>query len=48
MRFKDKYTNVKDLIDPDRIIISPEAYAICELIEKILDKLEHIRLGANK
>ena len=51
MRFKDKYSPERDIGKPedvDKIFLEDEAYAVCELLELILDKLEHIRLSSNK
>ena len=47
MRFKDKYV-MRTAEGKGKVIISAEAFSVCELLELILDKLEHIRLGANK
>ena len=43
MRFEEKYTNVKEA-DPKKIEISNEAYAIGEMIEKLINQLEITRL----
>lgn len=42
MKFKDKYTSV-DQNEPGKTKITTEAYAVAELLEQILDKLEHLR-----
>lgn len=39
MRFRDNYTT-STRAEPGRITISEEAYAIGELLEKILDELK--------
>ena len=46
MRFEEKYTNDSAKAG-EKILLEKEAYAVCELLEKILDKLEHTRLTNN-
>lgn len=47
MIFKDRYVIEKKAIEPenkDKISISNEAYAIGEMIEKLMNKIELLRL----
>lgn len=41
MEFKDKYTD--DPKDITKKFITPEAYAIGEMLEELKNKLEHLR-----
>ena len=41
MNFKDKYTNTAE---KDKTPLSNDAYAIGEMIEKLINKIEHARL----
>jgi len=42
MSFKEKYTNNVEK-DPKKDEISLESYAICELLEQIIKKLNEVR-----
>ncbi len=44
MKVKDKYTT-KDKPDPKKTIISAEAYAVCELVELLIEKIEKTRVS---
>lgn len=48
MKLNEKYARDSDDIKEkvDKIIISNEAYAICDFIERVLNKLEQIRRQA--
>lgn len=41
-RLTEKYTNDKN--DLDKTLLSKDAYAICELLEALIDKIENKRL----
>lgn len=41
MKFEDKYS----LNDNKKTVITPEAYAIGEMIEKLIEKIEKVRLN---
>ena len=43
MKFEDKYCNATEL-DPKKIEISNDAYAIGDMIEKLIIKIEHVRI----
>lgn len=44
MKFQDKYTNAKEG-DIKKIEISDEAYALGEIIQVLIDKIEHVRVS---
>jgi hypothetical protein len=43
MEFKDKYTTTA-IAEKDKVVLSSDAYAIGEMIEKLINKLEQLRL----
>ncbi|KKM26268.1 hypothetical protein LCGC14_1586490 [marine sediment metagenome] len=43
MRVKEEYSSTSEN-DTKKLVISNGAYAVCEMIEKLIDKLEHARL----
>jgi hypothetical protein len=50
MAFKDKYTT--DILlkaepdkEKDKVIVSPDAFAQGDMMQVLIDKLEHLRLG---
>ena len=45
MKFKDKYDKVTKDKKDSKVIISDEAFAIGDMLQDILDKLEHLRLS---
>ena len=46
MNFKDKYTldKTKDE-DKDKVQLSADAYSICDMIQDLINKIEHARLS---
>ena len=42
MGFKEKYTFDK-ITEPNKILISIEYYAVCELLDELIIKLEKLR-----
>jgi|TARA_Y100000296_G_C5113414_1_gene226367 hypothetical protein len=42
MKVKDKYTT-KDEVD--KLKISKDNYALCEMLEQLINKLEHARIS---
>jgi len=47
MKIDDKYTT-KDKPHPKKMTISNEAYAVCEFIELLIDKIEKARVSLRK
>lgn len=43
MEFKEKYTDDKE--STDKKIISSEAFAIGDIIQELINKIEHIRMS---
>jgi len=51
MKLEEKYTNTTEKdkeCNKDKIILSDDAYAVCDFIEILVNKIEHIRLSLNK
>ena len=44
MKFKDKYTNTKDK-EVGKIELTNDAYAVSEMIDALIDKIEHARMA---
>ena len=42
MSVKDKYSPAKE-DDKDKLVMSNGAYAVCEMLEELIDKLEKLR-----
>lgn len=42
MNLKEEYTNTAKQ-EPDKIELSNDAYAICQFIESLINKIEHTR-----
>ena len=49
MNFKDKYTldKTKDE-DKDKVQLSPDAYGIADMIQELINKIEHAKLSLIK
>ena len=48
MKFADKYTYESIKTDPkeaDKIVLSNDAFAVGEMIEALVNKIEHLRLS---
>ena len=47
MRLKEEYAKTSDKEDDkkDKIVLSDDAFAICDFIERLIDKLEHARIS---
>jgi hypothetical protein len=45
---KDVYAKVSDseIIKKDKVILSDDAYAVCDFLDKLIDKIEHQRLSS--
>lgn len=46
MEFKDKYTTTATadpIKDKDKVVLSSDAFAIGEIIEQLINKIEHTR-----
>jgi len=47
MKLKDKYILSGDKDDKgDKTVLGVEAYAICEMIDELINKLERLRISA--
>ena len=46
-KVKDKYEPTKEELDK-KLVISNGAFAVCEMLEKLIAKLEHTRLSQLK
>ena len=47
MKVKDKYSSAKE-DDKTKLVMSNGAYAVCEMLELLINKLEHTRLSNMK
>jgi len=48
MAFQDKYTNVNIMTQPeekDKIPLSVDTYAKCEMIQSLIDQIKHMRIN---
>ena len=46
MKFKDKYTLDKTMKDEeDKVQLSPDAYGISDMIQDLINKIEHTRVS---
>ena len=46
MQFEDKYTSVSEKSKPenkDKKVITDDAYALAEVIDQLIKKIEHLR-----
>lgn len=44
-RVKDKYSSATEN-DVKKLVLSNGAYAVCEMLEEMIAKLEHLRLSS--
>lgn len=48
MKFKEEYVKESEALEPehkDKVPISNDAYAIGDMIERLIEKIEHTRLS---
>lgn len=51
MKFEDKYISATDkALDKEskKVVLVDDAYALCEMINELINKIEHARISAMK